>query len=103
MSGWIKEVKTRKITDKYLICGQVSSWHIFYIINLLSSMPLFTHADFCRFTIHKDAMNRHYLAGLSWNGEICCVHCNFMAGLGETCTQIASYLESCASLYEGKT
>jgi len=25
VSGWIKEVKTRKITDKYLTCGRVSS------------------------------------------------------------------------------
>lgn len=40
------------------------------------------------------------------NGEICCAHCNCMAGLGETCTHIASvlfYLEACASLYGDRT
>ena len=26
------------------------------------------------------------------NGEICCAHCNCMAGLGETCTYIAAVL-----------
>ena len=36
------------------------------------------------------------------NGEICCAHCNYMAGLGETCTHISLvlfYLEASARLY----
>jgi len=28
VSGWIKEVKIRKIVDKYLTCGRVSSWPV---------------------------------------------------------------------------
>lgn len=41
---------------------------------------------------------------LERNGEICCAHCNCMAGLGETCTHIAAvlfYLEAATRL-QGK-
>ena len=33
-NSWIKEVKIRKMSDKFLTCGRVSSWHInlFYVI-----------------------------------------------------------------------
>ena len=31
-------------------------------------------------------------AVLEENGEICCAHCNYMAGLGETCTHVAAML-----------
>ena len=31
-------------------------------------------------------------AVLEENGEICCAHCNCMAGLGETCTRVAAML-----------
>ena len=44
---------------------------------------------------HSQRMNETPLSCLvvvEENGEICCAHCNCMAGLGETCTHIATVL-----------
>ena len=40
------------------------------------------------------------------SGEVCCGHCNCMAGLGEACTHIGAvlfYLETCTKVNNGKT
>ena len=44
---------------------------------------------------HSQRMNETSLSCwvvLEENGEICCAHCNCVAGLGETCTHVAAML-----------
>ena len=40
------------------------------------------------------------------DGQICCAHCNCMAGLGETCSHVSAllfYLEAAARIRDQKT
>ena len=62
-----------------------------------------------RLVIHSQQLNETPLKCwivIEESGEVCCGHCNCIAGLGETCTHIAAilfYLEAVYRVQEVKT
>ena len=77
--GWVKLVKS-------FVCG---SKHV--NISRVRHSRRFSHTPLHSWIITKP------------DGEVCCAHCNCMAGLGETCTHVAAtlfYLEAAHRLEE---
>jgi len=97
VSGWIKDVSTMEIAGKYLTTGRAMFPTILYYLMC------------CLQVRHSQRMDDKLLSCwiiLKTSGEVCCAHCNCMAGLGEACSHITAilyYLEPLAKIQGSRT